>query len=271
MSKKSIALIVSVDKVTLENEKQITDFFESVSAQTRSFDDIVIVGSKGDKTKLTNLSKAVKSSIIINDSEINNNQARFNLGLTKTECDYVVYFTYESLLSPKIAEIYDRYISDDRNDYTAYLPLGVRMTTLGDVIGLANEFCWTNLVSDDENGLIGKNIVESYADNIFLHGLLIERKTMITYGGLKTGLVFGYSSEFIRRLVKLGGVISVIPKIGYKRIVDLPTEENYLLEEMSNTEVTFWLNQAKTASKMLTDEQFVYEKSSETNVGEDKE
>lgn len=133
---------------------------------------------------------------------------------------------------------------DNNNLCMLYLPLCeiVDNDSLNE-IGYANEAVWASSFSD-EIGFFDNESIENYL-NFNVTGGIFKTSEFLEVGGLKPSMKHAFWYEFLRRAAYKGKKIYVVPKVGYKHVVNRPGSLSMNeSESVSQEEMAWWIDLA---------------------------
>ena len=119
---------------------------------------------------------------------------------------------------------------NENDEFPVVLPLD--MLVSGENTGLGNEIALSAGFSDVP-GILGQKELETYFD-FTLFGGFIKTDVFASVGGLKPSLKFAAFPEFLLRTAFYGNRIRVVPKLGYKR--NLNVEGGYFTKIFKEVE-----------------------------------
>ena len=166
-------------------------------------------------------------------------------------------------------DIWFKHVEEYVNFYpevSAFLPLTELVDfTSSKFIGYGNEAPWASSFSN-EIGYIDNDALQQFFD-FYLTGSVFNKEDWKNLGGLKQSMKLTFWYEYLLRATNKGKKFFVIPKLGYRHIVN---RKNSLFDvyrqTISEEESGFWFDLAKQESFFKEDRNKTYENN--TNEGE---
>ena len=125
--------------------------------------------------------------------------------------------------------------------------------------GYGNEAPWASSFSS-ELGYIDNECLQHFFD-FYLTGGVFNTQDFLNVGGLKSSIKLTFWYEFLLRITNDGKKVYVIPKIGYKHMVNRPESlYNIYMNTIDEEEGKWWYELAKKEYLYKKDRNKVYEK-----------
>lgn len=237
---KELTIIIPIIELTNEEEKNLFErAYRSALIQT---DKIFIVGSK---EALKTLPEGTSDAKLIDSGEKTSYSEQVMLGVAEVKTDYFSILEFDDRFGETWSERVEEFITQDKNDTFAILPLTeVVDYRTNETISYANEAVWAVSFAE-EVGFYDLESLENYF-NYNMSGAVLKTKDFIKLGGLKTSMKLVHWYEFLFRALYNQKRVYVLPKIGCFHTANRPgcLTETYM--KMTEEEVDWWINLAKT-------------------------
>lgn len=124
-------------------------------------------------------------------------------------------------------------------DVSVFLPINVQIISKENARQFANETPWA-LAFTQEIGYIDFNCLANYY-SFNLTGGIFNRKDFIEVGGLKPSIQVAFNYEFLLRATNKKLKVYVVPKEGYKHVIDRPNSLTDICSEtFKQEEIDKW-------------------------------
>jgi glycosyltransferase involved in cell wall biosynthesis len=260
MNNLNLAVIIPVYNIVGDEDKKM--FGESVGSVFNQKNDVypselvIITDSKTKSDVVDNIildskefkkiksHKDVQIKIIINDENPDNYQAQINKAVKETTTDYFVILDSDDEFTNIYMSNLDLHMKNITKD--AYLTLVIDTNLNKEPIRYINEICWAKDVTGENHGELTQGLLKDY-NLVSLNGAAISKEKFLEIGGLKESFKLSFMYELLLRFSHNDGSSYCVPKIGYIRKNGRPNSlMANLMNELSEEEVKFWWNLAKT-------------------------
>jgi len=190
--------------------------------------------------------------------------AQVNAAVKECLTDYFTILEYDDVYTKKWFDNVQEYINckdEEYEDVSVYLPL----TEIIDYeekengpIGYINEAVWASSFSN-EIGFLDLECLKDYM-NFNATGGVFKTKDFVKIGGLKESMKLTFWYEYLLRSIYKGKKVFVIPKVGYRHLINRPgsLSETYN-EEMDRKEADWWIELAQKEYLFTNDRKKTYE------------
>jgi len=141
-------------------------------------------------------------------------------------------------------------------DVSVFLPITIDVDDkTNQPLQLVNQNIWSNGYVG-ENGILGYLNTKSLNEFTFytLGGGVINTQDFLAVGGLKSNIVLSFTYEFLLRFLNNGNKIYVIPKFGYRHVINRDGSLFMGLGALlTNDDRRFWFETAKKESHFFND------------------
>jgi hypothetical protein len=263
MEKVDISVILPIES---SKHVDFDDYFnkavQSLLIQITPINELVIVHSGEDqlKSKIEAYDySGLTVNIIQNDGEFDF-ASQVNLGVKNAKSKWVSVLEfddeYSSIWFKNVKEYIQSYPEVD-----GFLPLVVDTDEKGVFVGFTNEATFAVSLNSDM-GYLNNETLLNY-QNFQTSGMVIKKSTYENSGGFKPSVKLTFVYEFLLRLTYNSAKLMTIPRIGYKHM-NLRRGSifwNYKFGDnnLTDDEVSFWIDSAKKEHFFTTDRNLKYE------------
>lgn len=263
MEKVDVSVILPIES---SKHVDFDDYFnkavQSLLIQITPVNELIIVHSGEDqlKSKIEAYDySGLTVNIIQNDGEFDF-ASQVNLGVKNAKSKWVSILEfddeYSSIWFKNVKEYIQSYPEVD-----GFLPLVVDTDEKGAFVGFTNEATFAVSLNSDM-GYLNNETLLNY-QNFQTSGMVIKKSTYENSGGIKPSVKLTFVYEFLLRLTYNSAKIMTIPRIGYKHM-NLRRGSifwNYKFGDnnLTDDEVSFWIDSAKKEHFFTTDRNLKYE------------
>lgn len=263
MEKVDVSVILPIES---SKHVDFDDYFnkavQSLLIQITPVNELIIVHSGEDqlKSKIEAYDySGLTVNIIQNDGEFDF-ASQVNLGVKNAKSKWVSILEfddeYSSIWFKNVKEYIQSYPEVD-----GFLPLVVDTDEKGVFVGFTNEATFAVSLNSDM-GYLNNETLLNY-QNFQTSGMVIKKSTYENSGGIKPSVKLTFVYEFLLRLTYNSAKIMTIPRIGYKHM-NLRRGSifwNYKFGDnnLTDDEVSFWIDLAKKEHFFTTDRKLKYE------------
>ena len=190
--------------------------------------------------------------------------AQINAAVKECKTKYFTILEYDDTFTPKWFDNVETYINcndEYYEDIAVFLPL----TEVIDYeekdkgpIGYINEAVWASSFSD-EIGYLDVECLKNYM-NFNTTGGVFRTEDFKKVGGLKESMKLSFWYEFLLRAVYNKKRVFVIPKVGYKHLINRPSSLSTTYNNtMSEKEADWWVELAQKEYFFTNDRNKTYE------------
>lgn len=159
-------------------------------------------------------------------------------------------------------------VKDFKQDVSVFVPLtDLIENETNKFIGFGNESVWASSFSN-ELGYIDNDCLQNFFD-FYMTGSIFNTSDWKESGGLKESFKLTFWYEFLLRYTYLNKKVYVIPRIGYKHMLN---RKNSLIDLYTNSisekESKFWINLAKQDyffTKERDSSKYIYNETNDEN------
>ena len=249
---KDITVVVPVHKIDEDIKELLTNAINSVSKQNSLPNKILYVIDENDAIESFIRTLEVPSSVEVNIIRNKNidYQSQINFAASKVTTKYFTILEVDDEYNSIWFKEFKKYL-DFNEDVKCFLPFIYEYSETGKFIKMTNDAAWSAGFSD-ELGFYELEVINKYPD-VSINGMIIETKTFIELGGLKSNIKATFNYEFILRLLNNNEKVFIIPKVGYLHVNNRKDSLSEGFSKMSQEESLFWLNTAKKEYFYKTD------------------
>ena len=263
MEKVDVSVILPIES---SKHVDFDDYFnkavQSLLIQITPINELIIVHSGEDqlKSKIEAYDySGLTVNIIQNDGEFDF-ASQVNLGVKNVKSKWVSVLEfddeYSSIWFKNVKEYIQSYPEVD-----GFLPLVVDTDEKGVFVGFTNEATFAVSLNSDM-GYLNNETLLNY-QNFQTSGMVIKKSTYENSGGFKSSVKLTFVYEFLLRLTYNSAKLMTIPRIGYKHM-NLRRGSifwNYKFGDnnLTDDEVSFWIDSAKKEHFFTTDRNLKYE------------
>lgn len=169
--------------------------------------------------------------------------SQVNLGAKSVNEEYFSILEYDDEYNEKWFSMANKYFYTNE-DVSLFLPINIQIVSKEDYRQFNNETPWA-LDFTKEMGFIDFNSLDSYY-GVNITGGIFNRDDFNRIGGLKSSIQVAFNYEFLLRLTHKNLKVFVVPKEGYKHVID---RDNSLTDicskKFTQEEVDKWYALAK--------------------------
>lgn len=191
--------------------------------------------------------------------------SQLNLGIDDCDTEWFSILEIDDEYKPVWLKSMNAY-KNENSDVVIFLPIIRDVNVEGKFLSYMNESVWAWGFSDTQ-GFLDLDLLTEY-QNFQTSGGLYKTQVIKEYGSFKNNIKLTFSYEFLMRMAHRLGLkqIMCVPKIGYQHVNlregslfwQYKNDEKMLLSE---DEVKFWLETAKTEYFFINKRDVKYEKS----------
>lgn len=237
---KDIAIIIplhKIDPTILPYVKNAVDNVNKCQAKyTEGNLSPYIVGSK--EVVGSELVKGIDGVQFIKNDGETDFCSQVNFAADKIDEDYFSILEFDDEYSEKwFSMVKDYYYSNE--DVSLFLPVNIQISTKQGFRQFNNEYLLSK-DTVDEIGFVTKDDLRSFM-SINVTGGVFNRADFIKIGKYKPSIQIFFNYELLLRMVNKGLKVYVVPKEGYKHVIDRDDSlTDYYLKNMSEEEVRKW-------------------------------
>lgn len=259
---KDLTIIIPVNELNEEIENYLTKAVSSCGGAGKDAS-IMFVGPKEVLDKLKKDEKYANFLFVYN--EVSDFCTQINTAAKECKTKYFSVLEYDDEFTPIWFKNVETYLNCDDEEYegiSVFLPL----TEVYDYnephagpIGYINEAVWAYTFSQNI-GFLDLEALKSYM-NFNTTGGVFNTDDFLKIGGLKASMKLAFWYEYLMRSIYKGKKVYVIPKVGYKHLVNRPNSlsMNYN-NEMDSDEADWWIELAQKEYLFTNDRKKTYEK-----------
>lgn len=143
--------------------------------------------------------------------------SQINLAANSVSEDYFSILEFDDEYNKKWFSMANEYYYTNE-DVSVFLPINIQMFSKEEYRQFANETPWAMEFSEELGYIDFKCLANYYGFN--LTGGIFNRKDFISVGGLKPSIEVAFNYEFLLRLTNKNLKVFVVPKEGYRHLVD---------------------------------------------------
>lgn len=223
----------------------------------------MFVGPKDVLDKIKNMEGAYEDWKYVYN-EKSDFSAQINTAVKECKTKYFSILEYDDEYTKnwfKNAEEYLKCTDEEYEDISLYLPL----TEIIDYedkengpIGYMNQAVWASSFSQ-KIGFLDNECLKDYMD-FNTTGGIFNTEDFLMLGGLKESMKLSFWYEYLLRSINKGKKVYVIPKVGYKHLVNRPSSlmDTYR-KEMDSNEADWWIELAQKEFLFTNDRNKKYE------------
>jgi len=238
---KKVTYIIPLHEYNKNVEKYFKRAIKSLSEMKSNQDNkVVLIGPESVINKAKSTCDMEVELIVNNDTDF---CSQINNAVFQCITPYFSVLEFDDEYMPYWYEVSQEY---GKNGASVLLPIN-ELYKDENLVALANEIAWSpSFVNEKSKGLgyIDNDCLETFMD-FNVTGALIKTEDFISVGGLKPSLKIAAWHEFLMRMAYNKKDIYVVPKIGYKHIID--REGSYMATVNLSQEEGAWL--IKTAKQ----------------------
>lgn len=155
-------------------------------------------------------------NILINDGETDF-CSQVNFGANSVTEDYFSIMEFDDEYNPKWFSMAEKYFYSNE-DVSLFLPINIQIISKEGYRQFANETPWAISFSDELGYIDFKCLNGYYGFNIT--GGIFNRKDFVRIGGLNSSIQIAFNYELLRRMTNEELKVFVVPKEGYKHVID---------------------------------------------------
>lgn len=193
--------------------------------------------------------------------------AQINAAVKECKTKYFSILEYDDEYTDKWFNNVQTYINCGDKKYEEYegISLYLPLTEIIDYnevengpIGYVNEAVWASSFSDNI-GFIDLECLKNYM-NFNTTGGVFNTEDFIKLGGLKESMKLTFWYEYLLRSVYKGKKVFVIPKVGYRHLINRPSSLSTIYNaEMDSKEADWWIELAQKEYLFTNDRKKTYE------------
>lgn len=260
---KDLTIIIPVNEFDQIVEEYLESSMESCNKADKDGKTVkVFVGPKEVLDKVKTTVKCDGWKFIYNEKSDFSSQV--NAAVKECTTKYFTILEYDDEFTPKWFENVEKYtglLSEEYEGISVYLPL----TEVIDYnekergpIGYINEAVWASSFSD-KIGFLDIECLKTYM-NFNTTGAIINTEDFKKFGGLKESMKLTFWYEFLLRILYNKKKVFVIPKVGYKHLVNRPSSlSSKYNETMERDEADWWIELAQKEYFFTNDRNKTYE------------
>lgn len=258
---KDLTIIIPVNKFDQIVEEYLEDAVKSCDAAGNDTVKIFV----GPKEVLDGIKKTTKYDdwkYVINEKS--DFSAQINVAVKECKTKYFSILEYDDTYTKiwfKNVEEYMNCDDEEYNEISVYLPL-TEIIDYNEVdngpIGYVNEAVWASSFSE-KIGFLDNDCLKDYM-NFNTTGAIFNTDDFIKIGGLKESMKLTFWYEYLLRSINKNKKVFVIPKVGYRHLVNRPSSlsDNYNME-MDSKEADWWIELAQKEFLFTNDRNKTYE------------
>lgn len=254
-----ITVIVPVHRFDDDIEKYLNKAVESyvktsnyATNQHTQKDFLMFVGPKDvlNSIKEINIIKNIEEVSFIENNNDTSFCSQVNKGISGCKTDYFSILEIDDTYTEKWFHNFNLYYTE-HSDASVFLPLTEvydnRLPKGPDgeltPFMFTNEAVWATSFSE-ELGYLDLESLENFG-NFNLTGAIFKKSDYFEVGGLKESMKFSFWYEFLMRMAYNGKKMFVIPKVGYKHLINRDSSISDIYNKtMTPEEVDWWIDLA---------------------------
>ena len=238
---KDLTVIVPIHKYDNEIESMLSTALDSINKANEFINDdennVIIIGPKDILTKLN-------YDVIKIENDVCDFATQINKAVENVKTKYFSILEFDDHYFHKWFSNVKKY-SASYEDVSVYLPLvEVIDKEKNAIVAYSNEAVWASSFSE-EIGFLDLESLENFGD-FNLTGAIFKKDDFVEVGGLKTSIKLSFWYEFLLRMAYNNKSMFVIPKLGYRHIIN---REDSLIDiynkNMKPDEAQWWIDLAK--------------------------
>ena len=172
-----------------------------------------------------------------------NYQSQVNFAVDNIDTEYFSVLQYDDELLDNYVMNVNKYIA--AYGYDIFLPIEFEVDGNSDFIGFSNEAVWSLNHMDKFGHFDLSNTKKHSYVNYNMCGATIKKQSFEEAGKFKASMVKYHDYEFLLRMLNLGNVAYVIPKLMYKHVNGRDGSLHDSLKGMLEDEHKFWYELAR--------------------------
>lgn len=253
---KDITIIVPINEVD-ENtltylKKALTSVKENKKYYSNKLRTLLICGNDKTKNLISKGLPDYEYDIIVNNSDKTDYCSQINTAAKMIDTDYFSILEFDDEYTSKWFRMASEYFYTNE-DVSVFLPINIHYEEEDPrICHFCNEIVWANEFSQ-ELGYIDFNCLENFY-GFNLTGGIFNTKDFLQIGGFKPSIKVAFNYEFLLRLTNKKLKVFVVPKEGYKHILNRKGSltDNYS-KDLSDEMITKWFNIAKCEYPYIED------------------
>ena len=235
----SLTYIVPVHKFDNYVEKLLPIALKSIKDSEDKEYTVILVGPKEVLSKTESIINdlKLKTSTKFVENEDTDPYTQINVAVMRCTTPYFCVVEYDDEVMPYWGKRAKEY---GENGASVLLPL-IEFHSANIPVSFGNELAWDTAFADEHNlGYIDMEQLNTYMDFV-VSGALIKTEDFISIGGLKPSLKIAAWYEFLLRCCYKHKDIYVVPKLGYKHVLDTPDSYSDKCKNEIGQEEGAWL------------------------------
>lgn len=245
---KDITIIIPVHKVNEMILNYLDKALLSVERNRENYNNklitTIVCTNENDKNILLKRYQNHSFNIILNNSGKTDYCSQINIASKLIDTDYFSILEYDDEYTPKWFKMASEYYYTNE-DVSLFLPINIHYEEEDHrICQFSNEIVWANEFSQ-ELGYIDFNCLENYY-GFNLTGGIFNTKDFIQIGGFKPSIKVSFNYEFLLRLTNKKLKAFVVPKEGYKHVINRKESltDDYS-KELTDEMINKWFDVAK--------------------------
>lgn len=242
-----ISVIIPLHEV--RDLKLLKNAIDSVELQKTKAKEVILVVNNSDDVTKKMLSEGVTFDSSLVRTVINNDEQSFqsqvNCGVKESRYEYVSILEFDD----EFSDIWFKNVVEYNESYPefdVFLPITLNVIQQDGnhmTVGFSNE---APLAKDFTNKMcvIDMDTTLTYP-NFTIVGAVIKKSIFEENGYFKNGIKYTYIYEFILRQLENSVKFYVIPRIGYKHLLDRENSISFNNKSVTRQEGKFWMDVAK--------------------------
>lgn len=244
--KNNITVIIPLHELNSSVSVLLNNALKSVENQLEKPEETLVVGPQEvcdyvNETVIKNF-RDLKIRTVLNVGETDF-ASQLNLGVENVETEWFSFLEFDDEYSSHWFKNFLKY-SKANPEVETFLPIVVNVTSDNGFLGYNNEAVWAAEFSN-QLGLLDNSALNSY-QGFNIDGMVMLKSAYQTHGGLKPSMKLTFIYEFLMRITYFNTNVMVIPKLGYKHVVNrIGSLFNDYTENLSKDEARWWMSLAK--------------------------
>ena len=224
-NKLDLTVIVPITGLDERAEKLLKVALESIKKQTVQPENILLVLplKEVDTNAWSKVSEIIRKLELNNFTFLGCEEADFcslvNDGVSKIKTKYFTILEYNSEYTPTYFKLVKEYSeSEEYSSMSAFLANTAIVTDKGFMLNFINEAVWGQGFSETMGILDFNTLLKN--NNFILGGGVFTKEDFEEVGGFKKDIKIYFAYEFLLRYINNDHNVMVIPKLGYKHMID---------------------------------------------------
>lgn len=261
MNKSNITVIIPLHELNPDVSVLLNNALKSVELQSERPLETLVVGPQEvcdyvNDVVLKNFEELTIRTVL-NDGKTDF-ASQINLGVENTNTESFSILEFDDEYSYNWFKNVSKY-KEAYPDVEVFLPIVVNASPEGGFLGFNNEAVWAAEFST-QLGFLDNTSLNSY-QGFNIDGMVMSKQAYQTHGGLKPSMKLTFIYEFLMRITYFNSSVMVIPKLGYRHLVNREGSLfNTYNQTLSKDEARWWMSLAKKEYFHTKDRGITYDK-----------